>query len=86
MAARDDVREVVVVMLVRPDPLAAVPDKVTLVDWSRHGKIHYVASVLGLAGRGGFDAVWASHASLAPLALLAARRSGVRVGVSLHGS
>ncbi|MEO6247558.1 MAG: glycosyltransferase family 4 protein [Sphingomicrobium sp.] len=86
MAALGDVAEVVVVVALKPDPAEPLPPKVTLVDKSGAGKSGYATAVVRLALAGGFDAVWIAHASLAPLGWLAARRSGVRLGMSLHGS
>ena len=86
MAARDDVDEVLVPLLLRPDPLGELPPKVRIVDCSKSGKVDYVGRVTLATLPRGFDAVWASHVQLAPVALAAARRSGARFGVSLHGS
>lgn len=86
MAARDDVAEVVVLLAVRPDATAVLPAKVRLLDRSRSGRIAYVTEALRQALAGNFDAVWIAHAALAPLGWLAARRSGARLGMTLHGS
>lgn len=85
IAARDDVAEVVVVALVVPDAPQAIPPKVRFRNCSAGGKTAYVAEVARLALTR-FDAVWAAHRSLAPLALMAAARGGARIGISLHGS
>lgn len=85
IAARDDVAEVVVVAIVVPDAPQAIPPKVRFLDRSTGGKTAYVAEVARLALTR-FDAVWAAHRSLAPLALMAAARGGARIGISLHGS
>jgi len=85
IAARDDVAEVVVVALVVPDAPQAIPTKVRFLDRSAGGKPLYVAEVARLALTR-FDAVWAAHCNLAPLARMAAGRGKARIGISLHGS
>jgi phosphatidylinositol alpha-1,6-mannosyltransferase len=85
MAARSDVHEVVALASLVPETPAPLPAKVRFVDRSGSGAVGYAAEAVRLALSGGFDAVWASHATLAPLAWLAARRSRAAFGISLHG-
>ena len=86
MAARPDIAEVVVLTLVMPDDPGRLPRGVRLIDKSAAGKAGYAAEAARLALAGGFDAIWTAHAALAPLGRLAASRSRVKLGVSLHGS
>ena len=65
--------------------LEPIPPRVTF-DQAATGSVsRYVARMLAHLSRGRFDAVWTSHLHLAPVALAAARLSGCRWGLVLHG-
>lgn len=85
MAANPRVAEVVVLPRIAGTGPQTLPAKVHEDRAAGANAASYVARLTAELARGRFDAVWTSHINLSPLGLLAARISGARLGLVLHG-
>lgn len=85
MAADPRVGEVVVLpRLTGPNP-QRLPPNVCEDRAAAASTAAYIKQLAGHLARDRFDAVWAAHVNLSPLALVAARMSRSRFGLVLHG-
>jgi phosphatidylinositol alpha-1,6-mannosyltransferase len=85
MTTHRAVGDVVALPRIVPAAVGQLPEGVTFDAAASRSTLAYLRHVARHVAGGRYDAVWASHIHLAPVALLAARRAGVRWGLTLHG-